>query len=289
MARGEAEPEPESEEERVANAAERAPLAERFESALWRTSSLLIVRGEEAVVVDPAVSADEVAAIAARAGGLGARVTHVIVTHADWDHVCGIAAFPEAVVVAGEATAGRIASRRAGSLAERAQAAGIPIAGDARVDREFVPGTAQRIGPFVAETLALPGHTPDGVAYRFRDPDVLAVGDHLSTAEFPFASAPAGYRATLAALSELLRRDPPARVVPGHGPELTAEAALAVADGDLAYLWSLHAAVVSAPDAAGARAAALAVPVPRPAPDDLAEAHEANVEAAVAEIFGGGD
>ena len=69
---------------------------ERFESALWQTSSLLLSEGTEAVLVDPAVSANEVERMAARARELGVEVTHVLATHSDWDHVCGIAAFPAA-------------------------------------------------------------------------------------------------------------------------------------------------------------------------------------------------
>ena len=41
-------------------------IVERFESALWETSSLLLSNRAEAVLVDPAVSAAEVARIAAR-------------------------------------------------------------------------------------------------------------------------------------------------------------------------------------------------------------------------------
>jgi glyoxylase-like metal-dependent hydrolase (beta-lactamase superfamily II) len=62
-----------------------AVVVERFESALWETSSLLLSEGTEAVLVDPAVSADEVARIAERARALGVEVTHVLATHADWD------------------------------------------------------------------------------------------------------------------------------------------------------------------------------------------------------------
>ena len=40
---------------------------ERFESALWQTSSLLLVAEGEAVVIDPGISSDEVARIAGRA------------------------------------------------------------------------------------------------------------------------------------------------------------------------------------------------------------------------------
>ncbi len=261
-------------------------VVERFESTLWQTSSLLFVEGAEAVLLDPAVSVDEVARIAARAAELGADVTHVLATHADWDHVCGIAAFPAAAATMSEATAARLLARAEGATtAARATASGVEIAGEPRVDRTFPAGAALQVGPFLFETLALPGHTPDGTAFRCRELDLLAVGDHLSTVEFPFVTSPAAYRGTLAALIDLLRHDPPGRVVPGHGPELTAAGALAIAEADLAYLWELHDAVARGVTPDDARAAALAVDLPRPAADDLAEARLANVEAALAERF----
>jgi glyoxylase-like metal-dependent hydrolase (beta-lactamase superfamily II) len=262
-------------------------IAERFESALWETSSLLLAARGEAVLVDPGISTEEVEQIAVRADELGARVTSVLATHADWDHVCGIAAFPDAVAAMGTPTAARMTSRfsQAG-VAHRAAAHGLRIAGEPRVDRTFEPGVAVRVGPFLVETLALPGHTPDGVAYRFRELDLLAVGDHLSVVEFPFATSTTAYRATLAALIDLLRRDPPARVIPGHGPELGAAEALAIAEADLAYLWALHAAVSKAASSEEARTAALAVPVPRAAAGDLDESRTENVNVAVAELFG---
>lgn len=262
-------------------------LVERFESALWETASLLLADGSEAVLIDPGVSAAEVARIAARARDLEVRVTHVLATHADWDHVCGIAAFPAAAATMSEATAARLHARAENAaVAERAAASGIEIAGEPRVDRTFTPGAALELGPFVVETLALAGHTPDGTAFRCRKPDLLAVGDHLSTVEFPFVTSTSAYRGTLAALADLLRRDAPVRVVSGHGPELTAAQALAVAEADLAYLWELHDAVATGSTLDEARVAGLAVEVPRPAADDLAEAHAANVEAALSERFG---
>jgi glyoxylase-like metal-dependent hydrolase (beta-lactamase superfamily II) len=259
-------------------------IAERFESALWETSSLLLAEGSEAVLVDPAISVVEVERIAARAHELGAEVGHVLATHADWDHVCGIDAFPDAVATMSEATASRLHARE-GTTAERAAANGVEIAGEPRVDRTFPAGAAVQVGPFLLETLALPGHTPDGTAFRCRELDLLAVGDHLSTVEFPFVTSTAAYRGTLAALIDLLRHDPAGRVVPGHGPELTAADALAIAEADLRYLWELHDAVARGATREEARAAGLAVQLPRPAADDLAEAQAANVEAALAERF----
>jgi glyoxylase-like metal-dependent hydrolase (beta-lactamase superfamily II) len=259
-------------------------IAERFESALWETSSLLLAKGEEAVLVDPAVSAAEVARIAARARELGVEVGHVLATHADWDHVCGIAAFPDAVATMSEATASRLLARE-GTTAERAAANGVEIAGEPRVDRTFPAGIALQAGPFLLETLSLPGHTPDGTAFRCRELDLLAVGDHLSAVEFPFVTSTAAYRGTLAALIDLLRHDPPGRVVPGHGPELTAATALAIAEADLRYLWELHAAVAQGATREEAQAAGLAVPLPRPAADDLVVMQTVNVDAALAERF----
>jgi glyoxylase-like metal-dependent hydrolase (beta-lactamase superfamily II) len=254
---------------------------ERFESALWQTASLLLVADGEAVAIDPCIDAEEVGRIAERARTLGARVTHVLATHADWDHVCGIASFPDAVAAMGARTAELVADGGpAARIAERAAEYGVQVVpGAPRVDRALAPGLAHRIGPFTVETLALPGHTPDGTAYRVRELGLLAVGDHLSAAEFPFASSTADYRATLAGLIDVLRSDPPVHVVPGHGPMLTAPEALAIAEADLAYLHELRDAV-----RAGGREAGLAVGLPRPAPADLAGEHAANVESQLAEL-----
>jgi hydroxyacylglutathione hydrolase len=265
---------------------------ERFESALWQTSSLLLVADGEAVVIDPCISSDEVAAIASRARELDAVVTHVLATHADWDHVCGIAAFPEAEAVMGELTARAIESGKPAELIPRRAAEyGLDVAGAPRVDRTLVAGKAHRVGPFTVETLALPGHKPDGTAYRVRALGLLAVGDHLSTVEFPFVSSTADYRMTLAGLIDLLRHDPPERVVSGHGPPHTAAEALAIAEADLAYLRELRAAVAGAlhgsQDREQARKAGLGVEPPRLASDGLDDMLVANVEVQLAELLPG--
>ena len=259
---------------------------ERFESALWQTASLLLVAEDEAVVIDPCISAEEVARITDRAASLDARVTHVLITHADWDHVCGIGAFPDAIATMGTATAEIVAGGEPlKAIREAAATYGLQIDGVPRVDRALAVGVAHRVGPFTVETFALRGHTLDGTGYRIRELDLLVVGDHLSNAEFPFASSTSEYRVTLAGLIELLRHDPPGQVVPGHGPTHTAADALVIAEADLAYLRALREAVAAAgDDRARALTAAIAVPLPRPAPDDLAEELAANAEAQLAEL-----
>ena len=261
--------------------------SERFESALWQTTSLLLIDGREAVVVDPCIAAGEVAGIAGRASELGATVKDVLGTHADWDHVCGIAAFPDAVATMGVGTAEIVAGGTLpGLIAKRAATYELEIKGEPRVDRVLEAGAPHEVGPFVVETIPLRGHTPDGMGYRIRQLDLLVVGDHLSSVEFPFASAPSDYRTTLERLIALLRDDPPAAVVPGHGPPHSAAEALRIAEADLAYLRALRDAVAGARNnRARARAAALAVPLPRPAPDDLAAMHAGNVEVELEELL----
>ena len=250
---------------------------ERFESALWQTSSLLLEKDGEAVLVDPAISAAEVARIVARAGELAARIVAVLATHADWDHVCGIPEIPDAEAAMGEATADRVEARETWpQIKERvAKEYGLELAGSPRVDRRLEVGKAHRVGPFSVETIPLPGHTADGVAFRIRELDLLVLGDYLSAIEFPFVSSPSAYRATLAGLIDLLRRDPPARVVVGHGPEHTAAEAIAIAEEDLDYLWRLHDAVLRDID--------LPEP-PRPCADDLLEMLGVNADAQRAEL-----
>jgi hydroxyacylglutathione hydrolase len=267
------------------------PPWERFEGFLWETTSLLVVGEAESLVVDPAITADEVAGIDRRAVELGAPVRQVLITHGDWDHVCGIGGFPDAAVAMGEETAEKVTSGAAERSVQRAvDALGFVSSGPPRVDRSFVRGKAVALGPFVVETFPLVGHTPDGSGFRLRELGLLLVGDYLSSVEFPFATSPAAYRLTLAGLIELLREDPPKTVIPGHGPPLSAEKALAIAEADLVYLRSLHTAVVDKLARGGTRdethAAGLAVALPRESSPDLEqEMRGFNVDREIDEIL----
>ena len=260
---------------------------ERFEASLWSTTSLLVVAEGESLVVDPAISSEEVAAIGERALELGAPVRHVLITHGDWDHVCGIGAFPDAAAVVGEETAERVESSAADAIKRATEHYAIEVSGPPRVDRTFTRGAAVELGPFVVETFPLTGHTEDGTGYRIRDLGLLIVGDHLSPVEFPFAESPAAYRFTLAGLIETLREDPPELVIPGHGSPLAPNEALRIAEADLSYLRALHAAVAEARTGEEAHTAGSAVELPRECAPDLVEMRGFNVDRQVEEIFVG--
>jgi glyoxylase-like metal-dependent hydrolase (beta-lactamase superfamily II) len=263
---------------------------ERFEGFLWQTTSLLVHVDGESLVVDPAIAAGEVAEIGRRALELDAPVRHLLITHGDWDHVCGIGGFPDAVAAMGEETGEKVASGAADrSIEQAAEHYGFAVAGSPRVDRTFTRGSALALGSFVVETFPLVGHTADGSGFRLREPGLLVVGDHLSAVEFPFAKSPGAYRMTLAGLIEMLSADPPRVVVPGHGPPLEPAEALDVARADLRYLRSLHDAVAGALSRGGTRdeahEAGLAVDLPRECPPDLEEMRRFNVDRQIDELL----
>ena len=272
------------------NASELRPGVIRYESALWETTALALHAGGQAVLVDPCVSADEIAAIAADVAARGLAVRGLLVTHADWDHVCGISAFPSVPAIMSRGAGERVASGQAAEEVVRLGAEeGLSWDGAPRADLVFDPGEALHVGPFTVETTALPGHTQCGAAYRVRELDLLVVGDYLSVIEFPFVYvSTAAYRATLASLLEELENDPAAWVTPGHGRPLSRDEAIAVAREDLAYLRALKTTVREALAAGATReqaiAAGAAVEVPRGAGDDVGRLRHDNAEQQLAEL-----
>jgi glyoxylase-like metal-dependent hydrolase (beta-lactamase superfamily II) len=262
----------------------------RYESALWETTALALHAGGEAVLLDPCISVAEIDAIKADMSDRGLAVRGLLITHSDWDHVCGISAFPGVPAIMSRAAAERVASGQAAEDVVRSGGEeGLSWDGAPRADLVFDPGEALQVGPFTVETMALPGHTACGAGYRVRELDLLAVGDYLSAIEFPFVYvSTAAYRATLAALSDALRRDPVAHVVPGHGRTLNASEALAIADADLGYLHALKTAMRSALAGGATREHAIAVgaavEVPRGAGEDDGRLRQDNAELQLAEL-----
>jgi hydroxyacylglutathione hydrolase len=262
----------------------------RYESALWETTALALHARGQAVLVDPCISAPEIAAIAADVAARGLELRGLLITHSDWDHVCGISAFPGVPAIMSRGAAARIASGQAAeSVVREGAAEGLSWEGAPRADLVFDPGEALQVGPFTVETMALPGHTACGAGYRVPELELLAVGDYLSAIEFPFVYvSTAAYRATLAALLDSLERDPVEHVTPGHGRALTRDEALRIAAEDLDYLHALKAAVRSAIAEGATReqalAAGAAVEVPRGAGDDDGRLRHDNAEQQLTEL-----
>lgn len=245
----------------------------RSQTPLWQTNSL-VIGDHDSLVIDPAWTAGEIHAIVARCGELGGRCS-ILLTHADYDHVCGVGAFAGDVeVIAGTGTADRIADGGADSaLARASREWGLSWEGRPRVDRVLTSGEEIECAGFAVRAIDARGHTADGLAYVFPDLRLLVPGDYLSSITFPFvtgsvAETVATHERLLAELEEGVDF-----VVPGHGPAHDGETATAIARADLAYLQEL-ASVARQTLADGmsqgdALLATYAVRPPRPNTDDF--------------------
>jgi glyoxylase-like metal-dependent hydrolase (beta-lactamase superfamily II) len=169
----------------------------------------------------------------------------LLATHADWDHLLGRIAFPEALLGCAESSAARLqAQPGAAQRALRAFDEKLYLTRDrplqlGSIQPLAVPGSCA-IGEAELELYPADGHTADGMAVWITWARVLVAGDYLSSVEIPTLAggeALEPYLATLERLRPLLARAE--HVVPGHGPVLDPGSALEVLEQDVAYLQGL--------------------------------------------------
>jgi glyoxylase-like metal-dependent hydrolase (beta-lactamase superfamily II) len=262
------------------------------QTGLWRTNRVLVETAAGVVLVDPSWTPAELDALRADVDARTPRHVHVLVTHADEDHVCGLGWFPEATVVAGARTAARIADGTAAAQLREAEATwGHAWREGLRVDVVAAPGPLA-LGDLDLVAIDAPGHAADGTAWLLPDVGLLCPGDYVCAVTPPLVlGSLAEARATLARLAAVLAAGRATHVVPGHGPALRAADALALARADLAYLDALAAAAAAAGDADDAlRQVTGSVTPPRePIADFAAYApHRTNALAAVREARSAG-
>ena len=217
------------------------------QTPLWRTNRVLVETTAGVLLVDPSWTPAELDALRAAVDARAPRHVHVLVTHADEDHVCGLGWFPEATVVAGQRTATRIADGTAAAqLAAAGTAWGLAWRDGLRVDVVTEPGPVTLDGVALV-AIDAPGHAADGTAWLVPAAALLCPGDFLCAVTPPLVlGSVREARATLARLPGVLADGVATHVVPGHGPVLSAADALALARADGAYLEALADAATTA-------------------------------------------
>ncbi|WP_019136887.1 MBL fold metallo-hydrolase [Cellulomonas massiliensis] len=196
-------------------------------SDVYATTSTVVVGDDgTCLVVDPALTQDEVAALADDVAGAGWTPVAVWSTHPHWDHLLDgpglgrlprwAAGHPASSWWRREATAERdddpvLAARPAGAPAVAALSRTVP--------RRYpgAPGPLSWPGPRV-EVLAHDAHAPGSTALLVADAGVLVAGDLLSDREIPLLdlTSPDPVGAYRSALDALLATGATV-VVPGHG------------------------------------------------------------------------
>jgi glyoxylase-like metal-dependent hydrolase (beta-lactamase superfamily II) len=201
-------------------------------SRAYATGCVLVRNGGEAFCIDSPVFPDELEILPAIAEQAGFSVVGVLATHADWDHLLGGYAFPEAPLGAAESSAARLINEPGAAQRELRD-----------FDDEFyvtrpkplsLPGAQQLatpgyvdIGSAALELHPADGHTADGMAVWVPWARVLVAGDSI-----------AAYLATLNRLEPLVEQAE--HVVPGHGGPIDGTRALAILREDRAYLQALQ-------------------------------------------------
>jgi len=275
-------------------------MADRFElvvPGLWMVRSRVSVTNsgvwlEERVacLIDPGNTADELAQIAAFVRAQGVRATHIVLTHAHWDHALGVQAFPGVPVVAHACYLGEI--ERDGEVTLRF------LVKNELVDAAtflfprpdiLVPGEMALPGQGPAlRLIPTPGHSADHLSLYDPRTGALWAGDMLSDMEIPYViSSLADYERTLAQLSALDVR----ALVPGHGhPTCDLAEIRRRLKADTEYLAALRAGVEAAlhdGSAIGETVARLSGLIgPQP---EMEGTHRLNVESAYIELGGPGN
>jgi glyoxylase-like metal-dependent hydrolase (beta-lactamase superfamily II) len=252
-------------------------------SAIWQTNCVIVrgraeldadnpvkVRiagepdpGAETFVIDSPILPDELDALPALLDQAGfPPPSGLLATHADWDHLLGRIAFPDAALGCAASTARRLSADP--GVAQRELRA---------FDRELyierprplmlgsiqalaVPGHCE-IGLHALQLHPAEGHTEDGMSVWLDWARVLVVGDYLSAVELPVLGEGASveaYVATLERLRPLVSQVE--HVVPGHGPVLDSERAVTVLEEDFTYLTALNELGAAAPLPHGRRTGA---------------------------------
>ncbi len=142
------------------------------------------------VLVDPSYSPK---LLVQRATAQGLRITHILNTHGHTDHSNG--------------------------NAEAAKMTGAPVLGGAGSGTRVVIGDGERIdvGSFHLHVWAVPGHTPDHLAFFVNELRAGFTGDHLFVGKVGGTHSEADAKTEWDSLQRLLREWPPETTIwPGH-------------------------------------------------------------------------
>lgn len=157
------------------------------------------------------------------AESLGFKIVKILQTHAHIDHVAALSEIkaatdapiymhPDDLPLYENAT-------------EMGKMFGFDLAPLPPLDEHLEDGQVVEVGNLKAEVWLLPGHSPGGVAFYFRDLEVALSGDVLfagsmGRVDLPFSSPSAMQQSLLRLKKDL---PSPTLILSGHGPETTME------------------------------------------------------------------
>jgi len=204
-----------------------------FESALYRTTSTVIVTKDIILVVDPTWLPHEIQQITNLVATLrGERPLYLLFTHSDYDHIIGYNAFPGATVIASQAfidnpekdkNIQQILKFDDEYYIRRPYAIEYP-----KVDFTVEKDEQELIiGETVLTFYLTPGHNIDGIftIVEFENQRIWIAGDYLSNVEFPYIyHSSFAYKRALVKAEQIMKQSHIDLLIPGHGDATMDEA-----------------------------------------------------------------
>lgn len=195
-----------------------------FTSALFQTTSTLLVSDKTILLVDPNWLPHEIKTIQEltkhyREG----RELYILFTHSDYDHIIGANAFPEAIVIASKAFSENPDKKKIleqiyffdeSNYIVRDYPISYPLV-EVVVDKD---GQQLTLGDMTLVFYLAPGHNADGIFTIVEEAGTWIAGDYLSDIEFPFIyHSSIDYLETLQKVDTILQMHKIDELIPGHG------------------------------------------------------------------------
>ncbi len=195
-----------------------------FTSALFQTTSTLLISDKTILLVDPNWLPQEIKTIQAITNQyLAGRQLYILFTHSDYDHIIGANAFPEAIVIASKTFTENPDKKKIleqihffdeSNYIVRDYPISYPLV-EVVVDKD---GQQLTIGDMTLVFYLAPGHNADGIFTIVEEAKTWIAGDYLSDIEFPYIyHSSADYLDTLQKVDTILDLHTIDQLIPGHG------------------------------------------------------------------------
>ena len=202
---------------------------QRFEFNPFQVNTYVVYdhQSKEAMIVDPGMFfPEESDRLNGFISGNGLKVVRIVNTHLHLDHIFGNQAAAEHFGMTPYAHSADMPLGK--SLAQQARNFGIPES-YVRQPEEFQPindGDSFKIGSDEIKVIAVPGHSPGGIALYCPAENWVITGDSLFQSSIGRTDLPGGNHQQLveAVRTRLLTLPQQTVVYPGHGPSTTIEA-----------------------------------------------------------------
>ena len=219
-----------------------------FESALFRTTTSLIVTDDLVLLVDPNWLPIEIEFIQKAVSKVkGNKPLYLLFTHSDYDHIIGYEAFPTATIIASEAF---VNNPNKDTILQQIR----DFDDEYYIKRPYLTtypqvdiviredGQELKIGKTILHFYLAPGHNIDGIFTILPQQELWIAGDYLSNIEFPYIyHSSIDYEKTLGQIATFFEKYAIEVMVTGHGDvALTQEEIQTRAKDSLAYIRELR-------------------------------------------------